>query len=66
MQNIKSIQISPKYGGGVTIKAIAENGQVYIIEREDLESYILKAIAEKGYKEDLKPRQVYPRLIINQ
>ncbi len=62
---IKEINISPKYGGGVVIKAVAEDGTILMIEKNELVAYILKAVNEKGYTTQLKPMQKYARLSIN-
>ncbi len=52
------------YGGGSEMRYRDEEGELFIIE--NAEAYLLKCITEKGFTAELKPRQQYKRLTINQ
>ncbi len=64
-ENIKEINICNGYAGAISIKATAESGRVFIIEKEHLIEYLLDQIQSKGYKKTKEGRQAYERLIIN-
>lgn len=64
-EQIKRINIIAGYNGAIKIKATTETGKVMVIEVEEVEEYLLKAIDSKGYTSSLKPRQQYERLVIN-
>ena len=60
---INEIIFKRLYSGGTEVRAIAENGDVYVVE--NTKDILLEAINSRGYTLQRAPRQQYNRLLIN-
>ena len=63
-QDIKSVNISQSYGGGVKVEAFNSKGDKFFLYEEDVQKAIVKAIKERGSIEPLRPRQQFHRIAI--
>ena len=58
------IRFMQKYGGGVKCEVYI-NDVRHVLEMEEAERVIEKAMTERGYKTTLEPRQQFKRIKVN-
>lgn len=64
MEVIK-LQLMNGYSGTSAKCRVFVNDVQHVLEVEELERVVAKAMTERGYKKDRAPRQQYERIIIN-